>query len=135
MYAQIEDSFEAAHHLPSYEGKCSRVHGHRWVVKAAWEGVADEATGMICDFKVLKEALHSTLERFDHQDLNYYFNDPTAEYVAEEVFRILRTRKISSLTLAYVVVAETPGCQVMFNEKDYGCCGVHSKPEYALAES
>jgi 6-pyruvoyltetrahydropterin/6-carboxytetrahydropterin synthase len=135
MYVQIEDSFEAAHHLVGYEGKCSRVHGHRWVVKAAWIGDADESSGMICDFKILKERLRHLLIRFDHQDLNYYFNDPTAEYVAEEIFRILKTEKIGSLILAYVVVAETPGCQVMFSEKDYTCCGDRPKAEHALAGS
>jgi len=135
MYIQIEDAFAAAHHLVGYEGKCARIHGHRWVVKAAWCGTVDKTSGMICDFAVLKEILRGTLDSFDHRDLNDYLENPTAEHVAEEIFRTLRARKIGSLTLAYVIVAETPGCQVMFNEKDYGCCGVHSTSEHALAGS
>jgi 6-pyruvoyltetrahydropterin/6-carboxytetrahydropterin synthase len=137
MYIQVEDSFSAAHHLPGYEGKCSRIHGHRWVVKVAWIGDADEGSGMVCDFKILKEALHSLLERFDHQDLNYYFNNPTAEFIAEEIFHILKYQKIgsNSLTLAYVIVDETPGYRVMFSEKDYACCGDRPKAEQALLGS
>ncbi|GCA81549.1 6-carboxy-5,6,7,8-tetrahydropterin synthase [Microcystis aeruginosa NIES-2521] len=26
-----EFRFEAAHHLPHYEGKCRRLHGHSWL--------------------------------------------------------------------------------------------------------
>ena len=33
MYVlQTEQSFDAAHFLKDYKGKCSNIHGHRWRV-------------------------------------------------------------------------------------------------------
>ena len=29
---QTEQSFDAAHFLKGYKGKCSNIHGHRWRV-------------------------------------------------------------------------------------------------------
>ena len=35
MYTlKTEHSFDAAHFLYGYEGKCSNIHGHRWRVVA-----------------------------------------------------------------------------------------------------
>ena len=34
MYTLIsEASFDSAHFLAQYEGKCRNIHGHRWTIK------------------------------------------------------------------------------------------------------
>lgn len=38
FYIKSEDSFDAAHFLKDYEGKCRNVHGHRWRVLAEIQG-------------------------------------------------------------------------------------------------
>lgn len=39
MYSLIsEHSFDAAHFLKGYEGKCSNIHGHRWRVVVEIQG-------------------------------------------------------------------------------------------------
>ena len=69
----------------SYESKCSRLHGHNWVITVFLASTQLNADGMVVDFKRIKEAVHGYL---DHG----YFNDllpfnPTAENIAEWVVR------------------------------------------------
>jgi len=78
--------FDAAHHLPGYDGPCGRVHGHRWEVEITIEGEPDPTTGMIVDFSSLKEKMDQLLP--DHLDLNKFIDpSPTAENVARILFR------------------------------------------------
>jgi 6-pyruvoyltetrahydropterin/6-carboxytetrahydropterin synthase len=66
--------FEAAHRLPEYDGKCSRVHGHRFQLEIEVSGrVIDEGPkrGMILDFGDLKRIVQErVVEKLDHQYLN-----------------------------------------------------------------
>ena len=65
-----EHSFDAAHFLSGYKGKCSNIHGHRWTVEVtvAAETVDTEGQtrGMIVDFKTLKDDLKKITEELDH---------------------------------------------------------------------
>ena len=65
MNARIykEVTFDASHRLLNYQGKCSRLHGHRWRVQVWMTGTADESTGILLDYNVIKDLV----ERFDHQ--------------------------------------------------------------------
>ena len=71
MYGlRTESSFDAAHFLTDYHGKCENLHGHRWRVVAylAQEKLQTEGTmkGMVVDFGVFKQALRGLTEAFDH---------------------------------------------------------------------
>ena len=70
FYLKSEDSFDAAHFLKGYEGKCSNIHGHRWrvVVEIKGEKLSEEAQtrGMIVDFSDLKKAIKKLCDKFDH---------------------------------------------------------------------
>ena len=63
-------SFDSAHFLSGYEGKCSNIHGHRWKVEieAGNEKLDTEGNtrGMIVDFSKLKEDLKSITDFLDH---------------------------------------------------------------------
>ena len=65
-----EKSFDAAHFLKDYKGKCSNIHGHRWrvVVSIKSEKLSDEqqTKGMIIDFSDLKNKLKNICDYFDH---------------------------------------------------------------------
>lgn len=67
---KIEKSFDAAHFLAGYIGKCSNIHGHRWKViveiKANRLNDKDQLRGMIVDFGELKEDLAKIVDKFDH---------------------------------------------------------------------
>lgn len=59
-----EGSFDAAHFLTKYEGKCKNIHGHRWRVVVSISGNLDN--GMVVDFGDLKNDIKSLVDYFDH---------------------------------------------------------------------
>lgn len=63
-------AFDSAHFLKDYEGKCRQLHGHRWTIEAEVYSKALETSGptqgMVVDFKVVKEALKSIADFYDH---------------------------------------------------------------------
>ena len=50
--------FDAAHCLPEYPGKCSRLHGHNWKIEVLVTGSRLNKQGMLVDFRDLKEAVN-----------------------------------------------------------------------------
>ena len=59
-------TFDAAHRLSDYEGKCKNIHGHTYKVKITVSGELNDL-GMIMDFGKLKELYQELVEdRFDH---------------------------------------------------------------------
>jgi len=81
-------SFCAAHHLPNYEGKCKEVHGHTWVVELGLRGSKNLESGMVIDFSVIKKKFGKYLDKnYDHKDLNTILDNPTAENIAEKLFK------------------------------------------------
>ena len=71
MYGlKTEASFDAAHFLADYYGKCENLHGHRWRVVAYLEQpeLQEESTmrDMVLDFGVFKRALRRLCEEYDH---------------------------------------------------------------------
>lgn len=83
--------FDAAHHLPNYEGKCHNLHGHRWYVDVAISGdVQKEGSceGMVLDFGELKKVVEETiLGQLDHSNVNDCLEVPTAENLARWIYR------------------------------------------------
>ena len=61
--------FEASHVLPKHKGKCSRLHGHSWVLHVSVEGSIDPETGFVMDFAEISEAVKPLIERLDHRHL------------------------------------------------------------------
>jgi 6-pyruvoyltetrahydropterin/6-carboxytetrahydropterin synthase len=81
--------FEAAHELPWHPGKCQRLHGHNYRFEVTVEGPLDER-GVVLDFDDLKRVVTAeVLDRYDHRYLNDFFDNPTAELVAQDVWKRL----------------------------------------------
>lgn len=59
--------FSACHFIPKHE-KCSRLHGHSYIVRLRLEGDIGEE-GMIMDFVVLKKKLKEMIDELDHKTL------------------------------------------------------------------
>lgn len=71
MYGlKTEASFDSAHFLTDYYGKCENLHGHRWRVVAYLEtdALQDDGTmkDMVVDFGVFKRAVRDVAEELDH---------------------------------------------------------------------
>ena len=67
---KTESSFDAAHFLTDYHGKCENLHGHRWRVVAVIAIDELQETGtckdMVMDFGDFKRILRQLTEELDH---------------------------------------------------------------------
>ncbi|MBQ9316437.1 MAG: 6-carboxytetrahydropterin synthase [Atopobiaceae bacterium] len=71
MYGlKTEASFDSAHFLTDYYGKCENLHGHRWRVVVYLEQESLQADGtmkdMVLDFGVFKRAVRAVADSIDH---------------------------------------------------------------------
>lgn len=139
MYVlKTEHSFDSAHFLAGYEGKCSNIHGHRWRVEIEVQSEAlksgGQLDGMIIDFGDLKSDVKDMVDYFDHaliiqentmreQTLNCLVEDgfnilqvnfrPTAENFAAFFFR---TMKEKGYNVKSATVYETPTNSASYEE-------------------
>ncbi|MDD3067134.1 MAG: 6-carboxytetrahydropterin synthase QueD [Candidatus Gracilibacteria bacterium] len=114
MILQREFRFEAAHHLPSYHGKCEAVHGHSYRLRVSISGLPD-SEGMILDFAEVKKIVTAkVLDKLDHNDLNKIIPNPTAENIAAWVWRELA----EALPLHEIQIWETENCSAIFTIED-----------------
>ena len=71
MYAlQCEASFDSAHFLTDYYGKCENLHGHRWRVVVTIERAELQKEGtmrdMVLDFGEFKRVVREVARSLDH---------------------------------------------------------------------
>ena len=105
-----QTSYDAAHFLRNYEGKCSRLHGHRYVVEAAVQATDLDESGIAFDFIDLEGTLVAIADDLDHENLNELpqFQDVEtsaenqAKYFFEELTRRLPVAIASGLLYARV---------------------------------
>ncbi|MCH7532561.1 MAG: 6-carboxytetrahydropterin synthase QueD [Gemmatimonadetes bacterium] len=106
--------YDAAHFLRNYEGKCSRLHGHRYVVEAALQATELDDSGIAFDFIDLKKALRGIADALDHENLNELpqFQDveTSAENQAKYFFEELSRRLPEPMAkgLLYARIWESP---------------------------
>ncbi len=90
MLVSKEFTFDAAHFLTKYHGKCEHLHGHTYRLRVTVEGEI-QANGLVIDFVILKKIVRDRIiEKFDHRSLNDYFDNPTAEIVCEYIWNELK---------------------------------------------
>ncbi len=64
----------------SYPSKCSRLHGHNWIITVHCRARELNKDGMVTDFTNIKQEIHTLL---DHSNFNDVFDfNPTAENIA-----------------------------------------------------
>ena len=110
--------------MVDYPGKCDRLHGHNWVVEAAFRGTQLDDLGMLIDFKIAKKVLADLLDEFDHYYLNDFppFNagvNPTAENLARIIYERLEARaevQASPAELTALTVWESPKSSVTYTK-------------------
>ena len=105
---RIESTFDAAHKLVGYEGKCARLHGHSWKVEVFVTGGESDEIGMVVDFGILRERLKEITEKLDHNFLNDFkeIGNPTSENIVKYIFRNLKLPE--GVRLEKVRVWESP---------------------------
>jgi len=120
----ITDTFDAAHFLPNYPGKCARVHGHMWTVEIGITGVSNPTTGMVIDFGDLKRILKvAVIDKLDHTLLNLKDVEGRLEFpsdmpTAENILTwIVKSLKPLLPQLTYVRLAESPSSWVVWRKQ------------------
>ena len=92
---KTEQSFDSAHFLAGYQGKCSNLHGHRWrVVVEIWsENLVSEGQlrGMVTDFGDIKADLQKLTDDYDHALIveKGSLKETTVQALEDENFRII----------------------------------------------
>jgi 6-pyruvoyltetrahydropterin/6-carboxytetrahydropterin synthase len=81
-----EFSFDAAHQLKGYYGKCEKLHGHTYRLQVVVEGPVRE-NGLVIDFVILKRIVRGkVLDFLDHAFLNEVIENPSAENIAQWIW-------------------------------------------------
>jgi len=123
---QVKDHFDAAHQLKGYNGKCKRLHGHRWDVEVCVEGSELDELNMLIDFVVVKKVMKQLLDNIlDHYFLNEVLgeNNVTAEFLAKWFFGKFQEGLQASgyapnqVKLVRVCIWESPDCCVKYSPK------------------
>jgi len=88
---RVRETFQAAHFLKDYGGKCERTHGHTFKVEVVVEVNQLNATGIGFDFAEIKKILNEILPDHTHLNEIYPFN-PSAENLARHFYKQLKGR-------------------------------------------
>lgn len=135
---RTEHSFDSAHFLAGYEGKCGNIHGHRWRVEVEIQSETltkgGQIDGMITDFGDLKKDVKDMIDYYDHaliiqkgsmreETLNCIAQDgfkvikvnfrPTAENFAAFFFNIMKEK---GYNVKRATVYETPNNSAVYEE-------------------
>lgn len=133
-----EASFDSAHFLAGYNGKCRNIHGHRWLINVEAAGdelqQAGQMRDMVIDFGDLKKEVKVIADYFDHglivekntlkertfaalQEEGFKLIEvdfrPTAEKLAKFIFDSLKGKQ---LPVKQVTVYETPANSAAYSE-------------------
>ena len=139
-YLKAEASFDAAHFLAHYQGKCHNIHGHHWIVEMRISGTqlqtSAQEDGMLVDFSQLKHDLKQIADEMDHtliyetgtlrdatrtalEEDGFSLTEvplrPTAEHFAEYFFDRMAD---CGYTVAEATVYETPNNCASYTGKD-----------------
>ncbi|HOM83060.1 MAG: 6-carboxytetrahydropterin synthase QueD [Armatimonadetes bacterium] len=112
--------FDAAHCLRGYQGKCERLHGHRFEVEAVVRAEELDATGIALDFTLLKRLLGAICDELDHRNLNelppFQQENASSEGLARYIYRRLAPQIPEPARLLSVTVWESPESWARYSE-------------------
>jgi len=104
-------TFDSAHKLINYDGKCKNLHGHTYTLFVTVEGAVDKKSGMVIDFEIIKNIVNkNVIEIFDHAYINDVITQPTAENMSNWIWNQLS----KDLNLCKIELWETPDSFVVY---------------------
>ena len=117
MLVTKEFTFDAAHKLTDYHGKCENLHGHTYKLHVTVKG-AVKKNGLVMDFVELKKIVNEKiLDKLDHAYLNDFFKNPSAEIIVKWIWNNIKDLKKYGVQLYEVKLWETPTSFVTYNGK------------------
>jgi 6-pyruvoyltetrahydropterin/6-carboxytetrahydropterin synthase len=113
-------TFDSAHHLNDYQGKCKNIHGHTYKLELTLKGYTDK-NGMVIDFHDMNDIVNDqVLEQIDHKYLNEVFDfNPTCENIALWIWDEVKKRiSHTSCIVEKIVLWETPTSFITIDKED-----------------
>ena len=105
----VDAGFSSGHYLREYRGKCENPHGHNYKVRVTLRGRELDPSGLLLDFKELKNVLRPVVEYLDHKMINdlepFTTVNPSAENLAKYFFDETN-KQLSGLTSGRVHVKD-----------------------------
>lgn len=120
MYeVKILTEFSAAHQLRGFQGSCEKLHGHNWKIEICVMGEQLDKTGLLIDFRVLKNHTKAILSNMDHSFLNDFgpFRDlnPSSELIARYIFdELSKLINSSSISVSRVSAWESDSSRASY---------------------
>lgn len=111
----VKDHFSAAHALNGYNGDCSKIHGHNWIIEIFVQCRELNSIGIGIDFRDVKDSVKKILKKVDHTHLNdldiFKETNPTSENIARFLYKQLEANlNTPHIRVSKIKVSETPGC-------------------------
>lgn len=110
---EINRFFDAAHQLPDtpmlVTKACAKLHGHTYLANVEFEGDRNDASGLVVDFKAIKDII----DIFDHEFINDVFKrqgldiPSTAENIAFYIY--VQVRKLMRESIVHLKVSICEG--------------------------
>lgn len=122
---QTRVEFDGAHFLLNSDTPCDVLHGHRWVVDVVLKSETLNKNGFVINFTILKKWLKEMVEPLDHNLVNYFMENTTAENLSFHFFcylhkKLWRYNKQNNMNVEVeeVRIAETPNNIASFSCRD-----------------
>jgi len=118
-------TFDSAHRLDDYVGKCANLHGHTYKLEVSVKGYTDHR-GIVVDFGDIKKIVNEQIiAKYDHRFLNDLmpFNT-TAENMVVHFFALIddylkQLDNPTPIALQRVRLWETPSAYAELTREDY----------------
>ncbi len=113
-------TFDSAHHLNNYSGKCKNIHGHTYKLEVTVKGPVGK-NGLVIDFHDLNDIVEkNVLSHVDHKYLNDLFEfNPTCENLGLWIWdELLPEITEKGCCLEKIVLWETPTSYITVNRED-----------------
>lgn len=128
-------AFDAAHRILGYQGKCHKLHGHRYELEITFTAKTQDDLGILFDFAIMKEIFGKWIDdNFDHnailaqgdkelgdfitkttkQKIYYIEQNPTAENIAKHLMYDVFPQLLApyAAIITKLTLYETPNCFV-----------------------
>lgn len=138
--------FDTAHRIIGHQGKCRKLHGHRYVLEATFTADALNSLNMIIDFAIIKTKLkkwidkywdHNTvlskadinlgkaIETYSDQKIYYLDHNPTAEGMAYYILYNVCPKLFAEEHVQCISIKlyETSSCYAFVNLSEFKILG------------
>jgi 6-pyruvoyl-tetrahydropterin synthase len=116
---RIERVIHATHAIRLYDGSLEEPHAHDWAVFVYVASAELDAIEVVMDFHELEAIVDGVLAPLSGADFNAHEAfaevNPTAERVAEHIYKAIAAELPDRVTLSKVTVTEAPGCRATYS--------------------